>query len=439
MGRMDLGTVERAYPLTFRQEEAKVLGEHLRHRHSVDLVGMKRVGISNFLRYFLYHEDVKKTFISSEEKHFFIPIDLNDLIERELYPFWTLTFKRLLDEVEKSSLSVVIQQKIATLFLSSIQSKDLFLVLDGIRQSINLIVQADLLPTMFFLRFDRIKDVVTPEFFDNLQGLRDATSGQLSYVFTSFRSLDMLSPQAFNTSDLVSSYHVMYLKPATAEDIAIIAQQYMKRYQLTLASKQEATLFQLVGGNVQYLQLALVLLHEQQGETKTIPENFQELLMQDERMTFLSEELWESLTEAEKQAIQRVCLGKEPEGMVRKTAPYILDTGIVQPQKNTLQVFSPLFKEYVISQGKNVPALGKGVVFSKKEHLLFTLLERQVGQICERDDIIEGVWPEYKEFGVSDWSIDRLVARVRSKLKKQASPYEIRTIRTRGYMLTERG
>ncbi|MBI2025734.1 helix-turn-helix domain-containing protein, partial [Candidatus Kaiserbacteria bacterium] len=73
----------------------------------------------------------------------------------------------------------------------------------------------------------------------------------------------------------------------------------------------------------------------------------------------------------------------------------------------------------------------------KKEHLLYTLLDQHVNDICEREKIVETVWPEYSEFGVSDWAIDRLVARVRSKLKRQKSLYEIVTIRTRGYKLAQ--
>jgi DNA-binding winged helix-turn-helix (wHTH) protein len=45
------------------------------------------------------------------------------------------------------------------------------------------------------------------------------------------------------------------------------------------------------------------------------------------------------------------------------------------------------------------------------------------------------VWPEVEELGVSDWAIDRLVARVRNKLKLQKSGFEIQTIKTRGYKL----
>ena len=73
--------------------------------------------------------------------------------------------------------------------------------------------------------------------------------------------------------------------------------------------------------------------------------------------------------------------------------------------------------------------------FTKKEDTLFNYLKRHLNELCERDDIISAVWPEQEELGVSDWAIDRLVARVRSKLKSQNSPYHIQTIVTRGYKL----
>lgn len=436
---MESGNVESLYPLTFRENEAKLLGEHLRHRHSVDLVGMKRVGISNFLRYFLHHSQVKEIFISPEEKHFFIPVDLNDLVERELYPFWTLTFKRILDEVEKSQFPAELQQRIASSFLSSIQTKDLFLLIDGVRRSLSLLVAQNYIPTLFFLRFDRIKDVVTPEFFDNLQGLRDGTNGKLSYVFTSFRSLDVLSPQAFSKANLSAFSQILYIKPASEEDMRIIAEQYKKHYRLSLSPSVERVLFRLVGGYVQYLQLALVILNERKEGKELTEEQFLELFTQDERITLQSEELWESLSNGERDAVIRISKGEELSPEDLRNAEYVFETGFVNKDGNdTLTLFSPLFTHYILTHVNHVFQSEKELVFSKKEHLLFSLLQERVGQICERDEIIEGVWPEYREFGVSDWSIDRLVARVRSKLKKQASPFEIRTIRTRGYMLTER-
>ncbi len=427
---------ESAYQLTFREDDAKALGEHLHRRHSVDLIGMKRVGISNFLRYFLYHKDLKETFISPSENHLLISVDLNDLVERELYAFWTLTFKRVIDSVEEADVSPELKQKISTAFLSSIQTQDLFLLLDALRKSMGLLVQSGVLPTVFFLRFDRIKDAVTPEFVDNLQGLRDATHEKLCYVFTSYRSLDVLCPQAFTKASLNAFCQLMYIRPLRDADMRIIIQEYKKRYALDINEDLESHLIKLVGGNVQYMQVVLVILSEQKEMTPLTKENLEDIIRQDERISLLGEELWESLSSSEKEALAKIETQEILTDDEKKVASYIFETGIVREGK-PLQVFNPLFAEYVQGVLQHV-SRERELVFSKKEHLLFTLLQNHVGEICERDLIIEAVWPEYREFGVSDWSIDRLVARVRSKLKKQASPFEIRTIRTRGYMLTER-
>ena len=119
---MDNQVIESLYPLDFRKDDAKRLGEHLRARHNVEIVGIKRVGISNFLRFFLYNKEVVNTYINHGEKHLFIPVDLNDLIEREVFPFWILTFKRLVDATDSSMLTSNTRQRVSSLFLECIQS-----------------------------------------------------------------------------------------------------------------------------------------------------------------------------------------------------------------------------------------------------------------------------------------------------------------------------
>ncbi|HEX8931674.1 MAG TPA: helix-turn-helix domain-containing protein [Patescibacteria group bacterium] len=422
---------ESFYPISFRQEEAKKLGKYLRQRRSVNLIGMRRVGIGNFLRFFLFYKDIVSAYISTEQKHLFIPVDLNDLVEREIYPFWILTLKRIVDACEGSTLPTEIKEKINNLFVTSIQSQDLFFVIDTIRKILLIIVANDVYPTLFFLRFDRLKGAFNPSFFDNLEGLYDATHQRMSYVFTSDRSLDSIFPIARTALSVFAQQ--IYVRPAEEKDMAMIYSSYHARYNLDLPKTIEALLFKLVAGNVQYLHLALIILNEKK---KDLPTNLslsdlQKVLVEDERITLESEELWESLTKEEKrvllQIVKKQTVFKEDE----QQAAYLWDTGIINQGK----VFSPLFEDYLIHKELAEPVLKQVVHMTRKEHLLFTLLESHLGDICERDEIISAVWPEYKEFGVSDWAIDRLVARVRVKLREQQSPYEIVTVRTRGYKL----
>lgn len=423
--------IEVRYPLTFRLEVAKELGEHLKLRHSVVLIGMKRVGISNFLRFFLYHRDIVDTYIADTKKHLFIPVDLNDLVEREIYPFWILTLKRIADRVEKLTLGKEVKKKIETLFLDSIQSQDLFLTIDSVRKSLVTLGQEGFLPTLFLLRFDRLKDAVTPEFFANLQGLKDATNQNLAYVFTSFRSLDALSPTVFEKSSLSVFSHNMYIQPAEKDEMQAVFRTYKNRYRLAFSPSFEEALFEIVGGHIQYLQLALIFLHETERAIKDKSELF-DCLVKDERIGLQSEELWESLESYEQTALTKINKKERILREEKEKARYLFDAGFVKRG-----IFSPLFGYYVKQRDGKIA--NHAADFTKKENLLFKFLEVNLNEVCEREKIIEAVWKEAETIGVSDWAIDRLVARVRNKLKLQKNPFEIQTVKTRGYKLVLAG
>lgn len=429
--------LESYYPLTFREQISEILGKHLKNRQSVIMIGMRRVGISNFLRFFLNHEEVIGRFIHDSRKHIFIPVDLNDLVERKLFPFWMLTLKRIVDAAEKSNLDNSTKKYIENLFLDSIQSQNLFLLVDCVRLSLTRLIQAGFTPTLFLIHFDRIKDAVTPEFFTNLEGLRDATNNQLIYVLTSFRKLDKLVPKAFSHASPSLIMHQMFIKPAKDKDLEVIFKVTAKRYHLDLPPNLKQELLYLVGGYIQYLQLTLITLSE---KTPPLDEKMQLLstLTADERINMQSEELWDSLTYEEQNILIKIASGEKISEHEKNIGKYLWDTGLICFNKNRNNIFSPIFEYFLkLQQNNQLREVTKTnpADLSKKEYLLFTYLQNNIGQVCEREAIISAVWPEEEELGVSDWAIDRLVARVRSKLKQQKSDYEIITVKTRGYKL----
>jgi len=430
---MGNGITETLYPISFRQKDAAALGSQLKNRSSVVLIGMKRVGISNFLRFFLNHKEIAKTYIADGNSHLFIAVDLNDMVEREIFPFWILTLKRILDSVENSSLKAQTKKYIERLFLDSMQSKDTFLTIESVKKSLTKITEENILPTVFFIRFDRLKEIVTPELFANLQGLKDAADQKVSYVFTSFRGLTDIAPSVFTKSSISLFAQNMYIKPAEAKDAKIIFETYMDKYRLSLSDSLEKSLFEIIDGYIQYLQLALISFKESGVKLKNKEEIF-DFLATDERITLQSEELWESLNNSEQNVLLKLEKKQNISSEERKSASYLWDSGFVA-EKNI--IFSPLFGYYLQEKqltNKNTA----NIDLSKKENLLFSYLKDRVGNICEREEIVQAVWAEVEEFGVSDWAIDRLVARLRVKLKSQKSKFEIQTIKTRGYKMTSR-
>ncbi len=423
---------ETLYPATYRAADAKKLGEYIASRHTIEIVGMKRVGISNFLRYFLYHPSLIKKHLADPTNHIFISVDLYDLVEKELFAFWILTFKRLLDQIEVTTVPEETRNYVTTLFMSSIQTKDLFLTIDNLRRALTKIVSSGVLLTFFFIRFDRMNEISSEELFANFQGIRESTGNHVSYIFTSFRPLESFIPQA-KIRNYLSIFESMYIKPASELDMEHVYESFEKRYHSALNTTLVTKLIQLAGGHVQYLQIGLLICSQKKDDVTT--DTLFETMLQDERITLLSQEIIESLLPEEITLLRKVAKGTHIDPSEKEQGKYLFDTGILSQQTTIIEIFSPLLKAYLLD--KRIEENETVIELSKKEHLLYNILLQNIDEVCERERILDAVWPEYEEFGVSDWTIDRLIARLRAKLKQQQSNYAIVTIKTRGYKLVE--
>lgn len=413
------------------------MGNHLASRDSVELIGMKRIGISNFLRFFLNHQDIVKTYIDPAQRHLFITVDLNDLIEMEILPFWRLMLKRIVDTVNAHPEFESLKKQVNDQFLKSIQISDLFFTVDTVRQTLKEIVTAGYIPTLFFIRFDRLQEVVTPELFSNLQGIVEATGQKLAYVFTSYRELYELSPNVFHKPALAAFSHKIYLKPAQHEDMRIIMETLLKKYNLTLEESAKEEILKNCGGHVQYVQLSLIIVNEMLKKSKKLPADFIKKVAEEERMSLQSEELYGTLKSDEQRILMKVYHKENLSDDDKKNGAYLWNTGYINSNGSNT-VFSPFFASYLENMEKYHSKAKVSVGLTKKEQMLFDVLKQHENEICEREDIIQAVWPECNEIGVSDWALDRLVSRLRGKMKTQEEDVEIQTIKTRGFKLLSR-
>jgi len=430
--------IEANYPISFRNEDAKALSEALKRHQSVELIGMKRVGISNFLRFFLYNPQVREEYLGSKkgETYLFIPIDYNSLIERERYPFWLLTFKRILDAVEHSDLPDELKSHIDKIFDTAIQYKETFFIVDGMRKALVELTKHKAIPVLFMIRFDRLLDSVTPELFANLQGFYDACGEKLIYVFTSYQQLHYLKPEVFDKHSMAVFSKPVYVQPADQEDMNIIFSTFEERYKLNIDQKVKKTLIDMSGGHVNYLQLSLIILNERIAAGEKISDIL-ELIEHDERIELQSEELFSYLDKDDQDVLLSIVKG-ELKSANGTHDGYVWHTGMVVNSKQPPRIFSPLFEKYVRSLSDDRSPSQEETYLTSKEHKLFTLLKDHLDEICERELILETVWAEYEAIGVSDWAVDRLVARLRKKLQQMNSEFSIRTVRTRGFMLVNR-
>ncbi|MBN2548262.1 MAG: winged helix-turn-helix domain-containing protein [Anaerolineales bacterium] len=88
-------------------------------------------------------------------------------------------------------------------------------------------------------------------------------------------------------------------------------------------------------------------------------------------------------------------------------------------------------------EAQPVEMLADNARLTAKEHLLLRYLQSRPNQVCEKDDLIQAVWPEEVIFsvGIRDESLAQLVRRLRTKIEADPSaPRYIHTIPGRGYL-----
>ncbi len=416
-------TIESGYPKTFRETETALVFSALKSNYSLELVGMKRVGISNFLRFLLSRQQS----LADGKEFLFIPVDLNDLVERAVFPFWRLTLKRIVDAVVDSKADEVLKEKLSHLLGNAIQSKDLFLTYDAVREALVEITEAGLKPVVFFIRFDRLKAVITADLYNNLKGLRDACGQNLNYVFTAFRPLSSIAPYVFGRATFTGFTKVVYIKPLSFPDFTSLVAIHAARYGIRITAAVNKWLYQITGGHVHYVLLCLIVMQENK-QNLTAKTKLFAMFNKDERINMESEELFSSLDESEQNLVLKIA-AKKPVRI--GSGGYLTQTAMVSGKPSA--IFSPFFSDYLadisLRQQQSPAAL------TRKENILYGLLMEKENTIVSREELALGIWPEYKEIGVSDWSIDRLVSRLRSKLKQMSPEFQIKTIRTRGFKL----
>ncbi len=398
--------MESTYPSSFRSEDVEHLVSRIRSRSSVVLIGMKRVGISNFLRFFLHHPAIRIQY-PGLASHIFISVDLRNLVELTPYAFWILTLKKIADTITNGTYTQEMKDECKVLFTQSIQLHDTFFTIEAIRKLLEHLGEVGP-TTLFLLRFDRLGGVLTPQFIANLHGLTDSAS-HVQVVLTSYRPLPSLNPTALSASDLSEFLHEDYIKPALPEDAHAILESLLVHYQLALSPSTRKEIITLCGGHMQMLHLCVLhIQHHALDNTRPLLEQF----AQSESIALLCEEIIGNLSPEERHDLEQIA--SHP----RETSahqPYLRHTGITTASS----LWSPLFSHILL----NHPTKVTQQEFTKKELALYTILKTNQETLVEREAIIAAVWPDEIEFGVSDWAIDRLVARVRRKLKLQQKQY----------------
>lgn len=100
--------------------------------------------------------------------------------------------------------------------------------------------------------------------------------------------------------------------------------------------------------------------------------------------------------------------------------------------------FSPLIKEYIDYMESNLKNnVSIDLLLSNQEKRVFDLFCEKKNEVVSRDEIATAIWEEKASEKYSDWSIDQVVYRVRSKIKKSGLNCKIVTRKKFGFIMEE--
>jgi DNA-binding response OmpR family regulator len=168
------------------------------------------------------------------------------------------------------------------------------------------------------------------------------------------------------------------------------------------------------------------------------------------------QEIWEDLVPDEQNVLLALSTGANETMLDPEIVAYLEQTGLLRrfTQKAEVRFFSPILAAFVAQQRgtragiielhpKTRAVLRDGIsleieLTSHEDRLLSFLLEH-AGEVCQKDVLIQAVWPgEQIVEGVRDDRLAQLIRRLRDKIEPEpAHPAYIQTVHGRGYRFVQ--
>lgn len=167
-------------------------------------------------------------------------------------------------------------------------------------------------------------------------------------------------------------------------------------------------------------------------------------IFKSEQIRFRLERIFYTFMESERKVLHKIIKGQTiEEGIEKHSYEYLTEMGFIQNDAITV----PLLAQYI---QENMPKISIEINekqlllnnvnvdsnFSKKEKRALKILIENKGRIVSRDQLGKALWPINTEEDYSDWAVDRIISRARTKLSKLGLPKTIiKTLRNQGYIL----
>lgn len=439
-----------------RANDLRYIIECLRQGRCCALVGPSNLGKSVLLQSLLTAEVRRHCAEERDPPPVMVFVDCLAAEPRE-QAFHELLLRRLIEALEEEGRAETVLQGVKALYDRLLHSTDLgarSLFASSLRELGHV---GDLHLVLILDEFDDLFRWLPPWPFRQLRALRDRLGNRLCYVIATSRRLEQLrsDSETYEFRELFH-LHTRVLRPLSRSDVEhLIA--YLARQQDTRPDRELMDLLaELSGGHPGLLECILNLIDVIFANPGAPTQTLAVELCEQEPIQMECQRLWEELEEEEREGLLTLVGEEEKTTLKEETLHELIAKGLITGQaEGSPTVFSPIFEAYVCQElARRQEAARRGLWYdartrqvwlddrditrelSRDQYNLVVFLCQRPGVVCTKDEIVQAVWPDQGEVGVTDAQIYQLIKRVREKIEPDpTNPRYIVTVRGQGYRL----
>lgn len=439
----------------YRKDLIQSIARNINNRESFTLVGMPGVGISTVLQY-IVHDDFISRF-NVKKNTLIVLIDMNNLLEASIASFYRLVFKRLIEAIKLSNeVPDTIRMTIENRYKEVILTTDTFLLYEETKDTLKLLTDSNVSVVIILDEFVKLKEIGTLA-FSNLKAIRDVDKDQISIVFVGNQNLlDLFDHDTLQGLHTLLRFKFVYVLRLNRKEADNIFDDYEKKLNYKIRKKDKDIIYNLTGGNI-WLMKKIITLHNDNSELFHNGENLADKLMKIYDIQVTVDYFWNKLSKKDSSSALSLINEEDPD----ISNNYLFESGIlVKNDDGSVRTFSPLLDNYIKNtlleeSNSNNPAVNEaskvfkidnedrvitkghaviGSELTKTEFDVLAYLIENSGKAVTRDEIGVVMWGDERFEKYSDYAIDRLISRIRSKIGENASaPKYLKTVKGVGF------
>ncbi len=396
-----------SFPGHFRKKELRKIFECVKRSQSVQLVAPTGSGKSLILKAITESKNIARLYMGEDTSNFkFALVDLKFSVEKDL--------KSLLGYISKKlNFS---RGKATNLQFDEVVTK-------LIEQNGHLVII-----------FDSFNEIPNPaSLFTILKAVYDEHRGKLCYIFAVNHQVNLRETMnEFRHLGALLTENVLFLTPLVREDFDWFIGEQESYLNMKLSTSEYQKLFKLTGGYMATAKRIMETMKDRISlvEIEKAPEKI-------ERINYHFQTLLKDFMAESGSLINLV--NKRAALTDLANIKYLQKTNIINSDN---QITIPLFQTYLenVSRDSNIASheviTDKIIINSSltaQEHKIIKYLSSKLNRFCSRDEIIENIWGENQNRGVSDHALDQIIYRLRKKLEKNDPQLKIETVWGRGH------